>query len=828
MSSEISSLVGYLAVCTINKGIGMNIALKRLVLGMTSAGLLALYGCGGGSSSATNNETPAGVVVATTDVSLTVIDGPIENAQVCLDINNNSVCDANEPTGKTDATGKVTIKVNSTDVGKYPVIAVVGTDAIDADTGLVATPFTMKAPADQTAVITPLTTLVQNVVASTGSTSAAAEEQVKAQTGINVSLFEDFSKGTTDDHKAAANIARMVVVTTQQQSVAVKDAEGTKDAAGATITKADLDKAIQARLMEMLPALVTKLAENQTQIAALEKALTDAKALIDATAKKVAVEKAQKDKDDALKAKMTEVVVTENKGLTSTGIATNVAVSKQQESSAPVVAETPNAGFSLRSLSFTNLSNYFVRFHSSTLDQNTPDSKGNLRYVDNRYRSVEGSVAAWNNGRNPATQADLHWNGTAWAACALNFVSVSTVRDAKGNSDYNYCDNLAIGKSSVASFDVSNKKIVDVLADAAKAGYGTDLGVVTNTDGSKTALGTRLGDATFPEKSKIGYGTSTDLTTAIAYSPGSSSWGYVETSEPCTAQTYTSRAATTLEDLLTKFDGKNPCNVGGSSKKITGKGGVELTSGPRNEGWGDTVISLGNIGTAPTVSLDSEATSFYTGNIRLRAAFGAKSGDGGAATFYACQQRYNGSARNCDVIGNGKYVIKTIGDARTLSFTGLPALASALNYTTVMVERGSKVYYGYQSRPAASSNARLNTVASTAMLANLGLPAVNVDTPLALTAASYQGTWDGYNDKDPTNIGETFTISASGRLTCATVGATCAFTSFNPTTGVFIATITGPGAYSSTINGTMNFLAGSATVGFVDNDGPGTGKLVRR
>jgi [acyl-carrier-protein] S-malonyltransferase len=44
--------------------------------------------------------------------------------------------------------------------------------------------------------------------------------------------------------------------------------------------------------MDMLPALVTKLAENQTQIAALEKALTDAKALINATDKKAAVEKA--------------------------------------------------------------------------------------------------------------------------------------------------------------------------------------------------------------------------------------------------------------------------------------------------------------------------------------------------------------------------------------------------------------------------------------------------------------------------------------------------------------------------------------------------------
>ena len=800
----------------------MKIALKRLVLGLTGAGLLALYGCGGGSSSATNNETPAGVVVATTDVSLTVIDGPIENAQVCLDINNNSVCDANEPTGKTDATGKVTIKVNSTDVGKYPVIAVVGTDAIDADTGLVPTPFTMKAPADQTAVITPLTTLVHNHMVSTpGSTSAAAADVVKAQTGINVSLFEDFSKGATDDHKAAANIARMVVVTTQQQSVAVKDAEGTKDAAGANITKADLDKAIQARLMEMLPALVTKLAENQTQIAALEKALTDAKALINATEKKAAVEKAQKDKDDALRAKMTEVVVTENKGLTSTGIATNVAINK-----APVVAETPAAGFSLRSLNFNDADNYFMRFMSSTVPQNTADSKGNVRYVDNRYSSSGGTVASWNGGSFPWRGSDVHWTGTAWAGCALNFESTATVRDANGKSDHNYCDNLITGRDKRAMFDVSGKKIVDVLTDAAKAGYGTDLGTVTNTDGGRTALGTMLADATFPENSKIGYTTGTDLTTAITYYPGSSNWGYVQTSTPCNSKTFTSKAASTLEEMLTSYDGKLPCNVGGGGFTITGKDGVSLTSGARSEAWGNTVMSLGNIGTAPTVSSDNQATSFYTGNTRLRVAFGSKSGDGGAATFYACQQRYNGSSDNCNVIGNGNYVINTLGDARTLSFTGLPALASAINSTRVMVERGGKVYYGFQARPTKYSNARLNTVASAAMLAKLGLPAVNVDTPLALTPASYQGTWDAYPDSDPTKVGQSV-IFGHGFSRCT--GDNCTLTSFNPVTGAIAFTNKPTGGETSSVTGTLNFLEGTGSGTLVPPGGAaGTFKFVRQ
>ena len=803
----------------------MNIKLKRLVLGMASVGALGLYGCGGGGSSAVDSGNPvAPVIAATVDVPITVIDGPIQNAQVCLDKNDNGVCDAGEPTGSTDAEGKVTLKVDAADKGQYPVIAVVGTDAIDADTGKVPTAFTMKAPKDQSAVITPLTTLVQNVVASTGSTSAAAAEQVQAQTGINVNLFEDFSKGSTDDHKVAANIARMVVVTTQQQSEAVKSAEGTKDADGGTIRKADLDKAIQARLMEMLPALVTKLAENQTQIAALEKALTDAKAVIDATAKKAAVEKAQKDKDDALKAKMTEVVVTENKGLTSTGIATNVAVKRQQESSAPVVAATPTATFSLSLLSFSDTSNYSVRFHTSTLLQNTPDSKGYVRYVDNRYKSVNGVVAAWNTGSNPTRQADLHWSGTAWVACALNTEGIRTVRDAKGKSDYNYCDNLATGSNSQATFDISGKKIVDVLNDAAKAGYETYLGNVTNPDGSKTALGTLLGDTTFEanSNSKISYRTSLEQS-AVTYQPGSDNRVAVETSVPC-ANTYTEKIAVTLEEVIAKYNGLDKCT--GTKRTFANGSGDSLNSGDRNEGWGNTTISLGNIGTALANYTDSTATAYYTTNTRLRAGLGAN----GAATFYSCKERYNGSTRNCDVIGTGSYSIKTVGDARTLSFTGLPALATALAYTRVFVERGGKVYYGYQNRPATYISARLNTVASAALLSKLGLPAVNVDTPLALTAASYQGTWDAYPDSEPTKLGSTFTFNATGQVTDNYDSSdVITITSFNAATGAFVWKVTGTNGYISDVTGKLDFLTGTGTASYSNNrNESGTAKFVRR
>ena len=227
----------------------MKISIKRLSLAVAGAGLLTLYGCGGGGGG------DSGPV--TTDVPVTVVDGAIENAMVCLDKNANGACDSNEPSGKTDATGKVTLKVDPADAGKYTILAEVGPDtkAKDADTGEVLVAYTLKAPADKTAVVSPLTTLVQTVIEGTGLSSAAAESQIKAETGINISLFEDFTKSKSPDSQTAATVARLVVITTQQQTLALVGTIGTTALDGSKINKQHLDKAIQKRLLENLASL---------------------------------------------------------------------------------------------------------------------------------------------------------------------------------------------------------------------------------------------------------------------------------------------------------------------------------------------------------------------------------------------------------------------------------------------------------------------------------------------------------------------------------------------------------------------------------------------
>ena len=118
-----------------------------------------------------------------------VIDGYIANATVFRDANGNGKLDDGEVFTTTDINGNFSLTG-----GKGPLVAVGGTDV---STGL-AFEGVLKAPEGST-VITPLTTLVQQLVED-GTEAKAAESQVKKALGID----EKFDLNNTDPVNAAA------------------------------------------------------------------------------------------------------------------------------------------------------------------------------------------------------------------------------------------------------------------------------------------------------------------------------------------------------------------------------------------------------------------------------------------------------------------------------------------------------------------------------------------------------------------------------------------------------------------------------------------------
>jgi trimeric autotransporter adhesin len=192
------------------------------------SGSLFLAACGGGGSSSNAGPGGGGSGSPPAPVSLSgvVADGLIQGARVCYDLNDNGRCDSAEPVSSdTGANGAYTLSVPAAEAGKHAVIAIVPVGAIDADTGPVTTAYTLKAPAQtdtsKPLFISPITTIVQEVMLASGATNpAAAVEIVRQQLGMTISPLDNFieQRATNPDAARAGTIAQ--VITAFKQEVA--------------------------------------------------------------------------------------------------------------------------------------------------------------------------------------------------------------------------------------------------------------------------------------------------------------------------------------------------------------------------------------------------------------------------------------------------------------------------------------------------------------------------------------------------------------------------------------------------------------------------------
>lgn len=236
---------------------------------LAAATAVALSACGGGGS-AINAALPM------TSVTTTVMDGLIQNALVCVDSNNNDSCDSGEIQGRTDVKGQVTLSVPTEDLGSAQLLAVIGTDAVDADTGPVTTAYTMKNPAGQHAVISPLTNIVrtkmsQDKALGTNTSVAQAQAYVQAQTGLEVSVMDDFitKRASDEQFNTAGRVARLLV---ESKQASKKAADSTADC-----EKSGKNREVERRYeKEIDNHLADKLHEISDRVKAIKKSCTSA------------------------------------------------------------------------------------------------------------------------------------------------------------------------------------------------------------------------------------------------------------------------------------------------------------------------------------------------------------------------------------------------------------------------------------------------------------------------------------------------------------------------------------------------------------------------
>lgn len=186
----------------------------RIWIPMSLISAAALFGCGGGGG---------GLTVAGGSSTMTgaVMDGLIENAKVCLDVNGNLLCDTNEPYAMTDKDGKYSISYPGSVDGLH-VIAEVTENSKDADDNgqtikqAGKEPFNLASPATRPEVVTPLTTLVTHAIVADPNLKTdadslkKAEETVKASTGLKADLLGNNYVQTKDT--SVHDVAKVISV----------------------------------------------------------------------------------------------------------------------------------------------------------------------------------------------------------------------------------------------------------------------------------------------------------------------------------------------------------------------------------------------------------------------------------------------------------------------------------------------------------------------------------------------------------------------------------------------------------------------------------------
>lgn len=206
---------------------------------------MALTACGGSSSGGSKSEG--------TTVSGLAYDGYLRTAAVCIDINQNKACDADEPSAQTGEGGVFSLTGLTAAQALYPLAlqATAGT-TIDEDTGApVTTDFTYLAPAG-TRTVSAFSTLIlvkaERHLAA-GDSSAAAIAKAKAELsadlgiqgeGIDLTNFDPIAlveaNASTGDLAARMHMVNRVVTALLADSA--KQASSLSDDTTATISAA--------------------------------------------------------------------------------------------------------------------------------------------------------------------------------------------------------------------------------------------------------------------------------------------------------------------------------------------------------------------------------------------------------------------------------------------------------------------------------------------------------------------------------------------------------------------------------------------------------------
>lgn len=627
-----------------------------------------LAACGGGGGGDNKIPTPAPstseVTPATRAVTTTVIDGALHNVLVCIDKNRNGACDTGEPSATTNATGQATLQIAEADAGKYPMLAIVTKDSIDADTGSVPVGFTLHAPADQPGIISPLSTLVHAHSQATGSSTADATTAIQSQLGLNSPALANFTQDNSEAGKQTATLARLIVVTTQTQ---ITKTAGASSRDGELLTPAQVNAAINSVLLQQLQTLSASVQDNPV-LANTSTSIKDKQLAMETAAQQVA----------------------SSSGLTSSNLGTVVAA--QMQANAPD-AESATAIMRLRWFSFTDPQNYYLRGLKATAPDNTPDATGKRYYTDFRERVINGQLQPW-------VRSLVYWTGNEWFECTAD-AKQEVTRLENGDDESLSCKSQRTSARQVVK-DISNQKMRSIVSEIRSAPWqDASEGSFANWGPTPDKI---PADAIFPKGSTLSYRALTEQGgseyydwTNIALIP-STEW-------PNSPDINTWRQAS-LSEFIAWNGGDFAPNI--SASDVHGNNAHVLVSRR------DYQKADGSIGYKRyLVGLENgrmQRVRFYEC-------------EGNVSTLPRNSTLFINGVSTCKNIKESSYTIAAQGNAKVLRFVEEPSLLNVSNSQTyrLFIERAGITYVGYRDKPRISNQQRLNEVAANALFSSLGM-----------------------------------------------------------------------------------------------------------
>lgn len=244
--------------------------LKNSITGAVISASIGLTACGGGDT-----PPPTTPTVSTVTLSGKVADGYLSAAKVCLDLNRNKLCETTEPSSTSTAGGNYSFDATQIELDSFPVVVevIAGTTVDEDNPGATVTQkYTLTAPAGKGAFVSPLTTIIQGQIETTGASAESIEASLLAsmgESGSGVSLFDDYiaekadtTNGTAvqDSYEKLHQTAQVTAAIIAENIAVIESALTTAD------PTVDINEAVDAIVALIVERVVAELSAITTEI----------------------------------------------------------------------------------------------------------------------------------------------------------------------------------------------------------------------------------------------------------------------------------------------------------------------------------------------------------------------------------------------------------------------------------------------------------------------------------------------------------------------------------------------------------------------------------